>query len=71
MTEEVASETSADWYIVHTYSGQEDRVKRNLEMRIESMDVKDKVFQVVIPTEEEIEIKDGLRKHVQRKIFPG
>jgi transcriptional antiterminator NusG len=40
-------------------------------MRIESMDVKDKVFQVVIPTEEEIEIKDGLRKHVQRKIFPG
>lgn len=71
MTEEVASETSADWYIVHTYSGQEDRVKRNLEMRIESMDVKDKVFQVVIPTEDEIEIKDGQRKHVQRKIFPG
>ncbi len=71
MTEEVASETSADWYIVHTYSGQEDRVKRNLEMRIESMDVKDKVFEVVIPTEDEIEIKDGQRKHVQRKIFPG
>mgnify|MGYP003388818024 FL=1 len=71
MTEEVAVETGANWYIVHTYSGQEDRVKRNLEMRIESMDVKDKVFQVVIPTEDEIEIKDGQRNHVQRKIFPG
>ncbi|MEE8518214.1 MAG: transcription termination/antitermination protein NusG [Dehalococcoidia bacterium] len=71
MTEQVASEPQASWYIVHTYSGQEDRVKRNLEMRIESMDVKDKIFQVVVPTEEEIEIKEGQRKSVQRKIFPG
>ena len=43
------------WYIIHTYSGQEDRVKRNLEQRIETMDVKDKIFDVVVPTEEEIE----------------
>ena len=71
MTEQVTAETGADWYIVHTYSGQEDRVKRNLEMRIESMDVKDKIFQVVVPTEDEIEIKEGKRRHVQRKIFPG
>jgi transcriptional antiterminator NusG len=71
MTEQTATEIEEQWYIVHTYSGQEDRVKRNLEMRIESMDVKDKIFQVVVPTEEEIEIKDGQRKSVQRKIFPG
>jgi len=71
MTEQVDAELCAIWYIIHTYSGQEDRVKRNLEMRIESMDVKDKIFQVVVPTEDEIEIKGGERKHVQRKIFPG
>ena len=71
MTEQTATETGAEWFIVHTYSGQEDRVKRNLEMRIESMDVKDKIFQVIVPTEDEIEIKDGKRKNVQRKIFPG
>lgn len=72
MTEQATTaETEVHWYIVHTYSGQEDRVKRNLELRIESMDVKDKIFQVVVPTEEEIEIKEGKRKSVQRKIFPG
>ncbi len=71
MTEQIAVHPTASWYIVHTYSGQEDRVKRNLEMRIDSMDVKDKIFSVVVPTEEEIEIKEGQRKSVQRKIFPG
>ncbi|MBI4299368.1 MAG: transcription termination/antitermination factor NusG [Chloroflexi bacterium] len=59
------------WYIIHTYSGQEERVKRNLEQRIETMDVKDKVFQVIMPTEEEIEIKDGRRRSVSKKVFPG
>ena len=59
------------WYIVHTYSSQEERVKKNLEQRIESMDARDKIFEVVIPTEEEIEIKEGRRKSVQRKVFPG
>lgn len=72
MTEQVTStETEVHWYIIHTYSGQEDRVKRNLELRIGSMDVKDKIYQVVVPTEEEIEMKEGKRKSVQRKIFPG
>ena len=71
MTEQLTTHPSASWYIVHTYSGQEDRVKRNLEMRIDSMDVKDKIFSVIVPTEEEIEIKEGKRKSVQRKIFPG
>lgn len=59
------------WFIIHTYSGYEDRVKTNLEHRIESMDVKDKIFQVVVPTEDEMEIKDGQRRTVARKIFPG
>lgn len=59
------------WYVVHTYAGYEERVKKNLEHRIESMDAKDKIFQVVIPTEEEIEIKEGQRKTVAKKVFPG
>ena len=71
MTEQATVSTEGRWYIIHTYSGQEDRVKKNLELRIESMDVKDKIFQVVIPTEEEIEIKEGKRRSVHRKVFPG
>ncbi len=67
--EEVAKKRH--WYVVHTYSGYENRVKANLEHRIESMDVGDKVFQVVVPTEDEIEIRDGQRRTVARKIFPG
>lgn len=59
------------WYVIHTYSGYENKVKTNLEHRIASMDVQDKIFQVVIPTEEEVEVKDGQRRNVQRKIFPG
>ena len=64
-------ETQPRWYIVHTYSGQEDRVKKNLEMRIETMDVQDKIFRVVVPTEEEIEIKQGRRMPVTKRVFPG
>lgn len=63
--------TDRRWYIVHTYSGQEDRVQKNLTLRIESMDVSDKIFQVVVPTEEEIEIKEGKRTSVARRVFPG
>lgn len=59
------------WYVIHTYSGYENKVKTNLEHRIASMGVSDKIFDVVIPTEEEIEIKDGQRRTVQRKVFPG
>lgn len=61
----------AKWYVVHTYSGYENKVKTNLEHRITSMGVQDKIFEVVIPTEEEIEIKDGQRRTVQKKVFPG
>jgi len=61
----------ADWYVVHTYSGYENKVKRNLEHRIESMGMHDQIFQVVVPVEEEVDIKDGQRRIVERKIFPG
>ena len=67
----LTSEAEGRWYIIHTYSGQEDRVKKNLEQRIASMDVGDRILQVVIPTEEEIEIKDGRRRSVRKKVFPG
>ena len=59
------------WYIIHAYSGQEDRVKKNLEQRIQTMDVTDKIFQVIVPTEEEMEYKDGQKKTNLKKIFPG
>ena len=59
------------WYVIHTYSGYEDRVKINLEHRIQNMDVKDNISQVIIPTEEEIEIKNGQRTTVAKKVFPG
>lgn len=59
------------WYVIHTYSGYEENVKRNLEQRIESMDMEDKIFHVLIPTEKKIRIKNGRRKIVTEKIFPG
>ncbi|MBM3924750.1 MAG: transcription termination/antitermination factor NusG [SAR202 cluster bacterium] len=61
----------ARWYIVHTYSGQEERVKKNLELRINSLDMQDKILQVIVPTEEEIAIKDGKRRSERKKVFPG
>jgi transcriptional antiterminator NusG len=64
-------EIETRWYIIHTYSGQEERVKKSLEQRVASMDVMDKIFQVVIPTEEEVEIREGKRRSVRRKVFPG
>ncbi|MBN1661710.1 MAG: transcription termination/antitermination protein NusG [Anaerolineae bacterium] len=60
-----------NWYVVHSYSGYENKVKKNLEHRIESLAVQDKIFAVVVPTEEEIELKDGQRRTVERRIFPG
>jgi transcriptional antiterminator NusG len=59
------------WYIVHTYSGYEDRVRRALEQRIKFMDAEKKIFRIVIPTEEEIEIRGGQRRTVIKKVFPG
>jgi transcription termination/antitermination protein NusG len=63
--------TKKRWYVVHTYSGYENKVKANLEKRIETMEKEDKIFRVVVPIEEEMEIKDGKRKITKRKVFPG
>ena len=60
-----------NWYVVHCYSGYENKVRHNLEQRIETMGMKNKIFDVVVPTEEEIEVKDGKRRTVERRVFPG
>jgi transcriptional antiterminator NusG len=59
------------WYVIHCYSGYESKVKHNLEQRIETMQMQDKIFQVVVPTEDEIEVRDGKRRVVERRVFPG
>lgn len=59
------------WYVVHSYSGYENKVKKNLEHRIESMNMQNKIFQVIVPTEEEIEIKEGHRRRTKKRVFPG
>ena len=59
------------WYVIHTYSGYENKVKANLEHRIESMGMDDKIFQVLVPMEDEIEIRQGQRHTVQKKVYPG
>jgi transcriptional antiterminator NusG len=70
-TEEEAFQQGRVWYIIHTYSGHENKVKTNLEHRIASMDSQDLIYRVVVPTEDEIEIRDGQRRTVSKKIFPG
>jgi transcriptional antiterminator NusG len=65
------TEDGRAWYVVQTYSGYENKVKTNLDQRVKSMDVQDRIFQVVVPTEDEIEIRDGQRRTVSRKLFPG
>jgi transcriptional antiterminator NusG len=60
-----------DWYVVHSYAGYENKVKANLESRIQSLDMEDYIFQVEVPTEDVVEIKNGKRQQVQRKVFPG
>ena len=59
------------WYVIHTYSGYENKVKANLEKRVESMGMQDKIFRILVPTEEAKEVKDGKQRTVQRKVFPG
>lgn len=59
------------WYVIHTYSGYENKVKKNLEQRIKAMGMQDRIFQVIVPTEEQVELKGGQRRTVQRRIFPG
>jgi transcriptional antiterminator NusG len=65
------AENDKQWYVIHTYSGHEERVKKNLEQRIKFMDSESGVGQVVIPTEDEIEVRGGRRRTVTRKILPG
>ncbi len=59
------------WYVVHSYSGYENKVRKNLEHRIESMGMQDQIFQVIVPTEEEVELRDGQRRTTERRVFPG
>lgn len=66
-----ATDDGRNWYVIHCYSGYENKVRHNLEQRIESMGMKGKIFDVIVPTEEEIEVKDGKRRTVERRVFPG
>src|SRR6187549_2978418 len=70
MTEQLAPAKAPEkrWYVIHTYSGYENKVKANLEHRIESMGMEDKIFQVLVPMEDEIEIRQGQRHTVQKKV---
>lgn len=68
---EVADEAKPLWYVVHCYSGYENKVKKNLEHRIESMGMQNRIKQVIVPTEEQIELRDGQRRVVERRIYPG
>ncbi|MDD2731595.1 MAG: transcription termination/antitermination protein NusG [Candidatus Pacebacteria bacterium] len=60
-----------NWYVIHTYSGYEDAVAKNLKQRVESLSMEDKIFNVLVPKEKKIKIKDGKRKVVEEKIYPG
>src|SRR3989338_278642 len=64
-------EFGGNWYSIHTYAGYEDAVARNLKQRMESMAMGDKIFNVLVPTEKKIKIKNGKRKTVEKKIYPG
>ena len=70
---EAPAQTSTEpaWYVIHCYSGYENKVRHNLEQRIETMGMKDRIFDVVIPTQDEVEVRDGKRRTVERHIFPG
>ena len=65
------SENGKHWFVVHTYSGHEDRVKKNLEQRMRLMDAEEEISQVVVPTEDEVEVRSGQRRTVTKKILPG
>ncbi len=71
ITEDEMFQKGQSWYVIHTYSGYEDKVKTNLDQRIKSMDAEELVYRVIVPSVEEIEIRDGQRRTVPRKIFPG
>lgn len=60
-----------NWYVIHTYAGYENKVKTNLEKRVESMNMSDKIFRILVPMEETLEVKDGKQKLTKKKVFPG
>ena len=64
-------EENRSWYVIHTYSGYEDAVTRNLKQRMESLGMEDKIFNVLVPKEKKIKIKNGKRKVIEEKIYPG
>ncbi|HOK41215.1 MAG TPA: transcription termination/antitermination protein NusG [bacterium] len=64
-------DSKKEWFVIHTYSGQEQKVKDNIEMRLEKKGLKDKIGKIIIPTENVIEIKNGYRREIKRKVFPG
>lgn len=70
-TERQEKPADTEWYVIHSYSGYENKVEKNLRHRIESMGMQGKIFQVVVPTEEEVELKDGHRRTIERRVFPG
>jgi transcriptional antiterminator NusG len=70
-SEEEQEDDGRAWYVVHCYSGYENKVRHNLEQRIETMGMKDRIFDIVVPTEEEIEVKEGKRRTIERRVFPG
>lgn len=69
--EEAETEPKGEWYVIHSYSGMENKVKKNIEHRAESMGMSDRILQIVVPTETEIEIRNGARREVERRVFPG
>jgi len=69
--EEVDEDDGRAWFVIHCYSGYEKKVRHNLEQRIETMGMKNMIFDVVIPTQEEIEVKEGKRRSIERHVFPG
>lgn len=68
---EVNEPIDGKWYVLHTYSGYENKVKKTIESRVDALDLNDQVYEIVVPTQEEIEIRSGQRHPVQRKVFPG
>ncbi|MEO8540766.1 MAG: transcription termination/antitermination protein NusG [bacterium] len=71
LTDDEINAAGRKWYFVHTYSGHENKVRSAIRATVEQMDAKDKVYHVVVPTEDEIEIRDGQRRTVKRKLYPG
>jgi transcriptional antiterminator NusG len=70
-TGEQGEMTEGHWYVLHTYSGYENKVKKTIESKIEARDLSDRVYEIVVPTQEEIEIRQGQRHNVMKKVFPG